>query len=277
MTVHVDRGDRVESLHPRGDRFESIGGKESDCLDWTSLLPRPPYASVSALPQRRIPAIRVEAKTPSHSHRHDIHVITLCSRWSNKHLAALVRRSSKPASSTARTPSPSQLHACGGKQAFRALLRSEALGSLQTYWHGDDARWTSEPPTAQPYIYSSGVNTAAFIGALFRVGVFTAEDVHECLVVLVPPTQTQADLELMSLMAMHALLDHCGTAICEGQSGIEVNNFVESVRVAHAGKWEWNPLEPRAALFQDLVEMLGRWTSSVEVTQIRAAAAAVSF
>ncbi|KAJ7610467.1 hypothetical protein FB45DRAFT_333950 [Roridomyces roridus] len=137
-------------------------------------------------------------------------------------------------------------HARGGKTAFRALLRSEALGSFQAYWHGvrrfpsphphhsrvdqplslrkDDARWTSESPTEQPYIYSSGVNTAAFIGALFRVGVLTAEDVHECLAVLVPPTQTQADLELMPLMAMYALLDHCGTAICEGQSGIEVNN-----------------------------------------------------
>ncbi|KAJ7136879.1 hypothetical protein C8R44DRAFT_948597 [Mycena epipterygia] len=151
--------------------------------------------------------------------------------------------------------------------ALRARIRSEALGMFSSYWRQDGA-WRQELHKFSPYILSRGVNIAGFMGSLYRVGILSGADAHECLDGLLG-----TGLHFLKLLAAHALFVQCGKRICAGESGVRTAVLRERISARDlngSGCFVWGPNEESNVLVLDLLDNIDRWFAAQTMKRIRA-------
>ncbi|KAJ7192165.1 hypothetical protein GGX14DRAFT_701434 [Mycena pura] len=159
-------------------------------------------------------------------------------------------------------------HAPCGKDAFLARLRSEGLAMFNAYWK-PDGPWRYESRGVCDYLTSRGVNIAAFVGSLFRVGVLHAGDAHYCANVLL-----RAGPSFVKLLAVHALVVHSGPTLCASSARARAAASFNVVRAKGAdGRFVWGPHEESHVLLLDLIGTLDSWFASDDMRMIHERAA----
>ncbi|KAJ7112030.1 hypothetical protein C8R43DRAFT_1242837 [Mycena crocata] len=147
---------------------------------------------------------------------------------------------------------------------LRARIRTEALGLFNSYW-SEDGAWRQEVFGFNPYISSRGVNIAGFMGSLYRVGILSGRDAHECLTALL---STALHLRLL---AAHALFVQCGDRICAGDSGIRTVMIRDRLSArTPQGLLVWGPIAESYALVCDWLENIDRWLATQTMKHILA-------
>ncbi|KAJ7907559.1 hypothetical protein B0H13DRAFT_2662352 [Mycena leptocephala] len=155
-------------------------------------------------------------------------------------------------------------HAPCGPEEFKAHIRTEALIMFTAYWQSDAGPWRAERNPVCEYLTSRGINIAAFMGSLFRYDLLSGRDVHHCLNTLLSGVRN-----FMKLQAVHALVVHCGMAICGGDIRAATEGFCRRLQARGPdGLFVWGQHDESHALLEDLLDNLDRWFASHEMAQI---------
>ncbi|KAJ7090850.1 hypothetical protein B0H15DRAFT_837084 [Mycena belliarum] len=148
---------------------------------------------------------------------------------------------------------------------LRVRFRIEALNVFRSYWR-QDGPWWQEVPVFNPYVSSHGVNIAAFMGSLYRVGLLNSNEVHRFLDVLLC-----TDLHYVKLLAAHALFIQCGDRICAGTSASRTEMLKKRISERRPdGRFVWGPNEESHVLILDLLDHMERWFAIQAVKRLRA-------